>query len=180
MEGYRRASWYAETGLRWVPPSPNLRSVEQTALYPGVALVEGANVSVGRGTDAPFEQVGAPWLDGAKLAARLARRGIAGVRFTPTDFVPDAAPYRGRRCRGVRIELVDRKALDAPALGVELAGALHTLHPDRFRLRDTLGMVGARWVVDALAAGGDPRAITRRWEPALAAFRERRAAYLLY
>ena len=109
-----------------------------------------------------------------------ARRGIAGVRFTPTEFVPNAAPYRGLRCRGVRIELVDRTALDAPALGIELASALHALHPDRFRFGDTLGMVGARWVVDALASGSDPRAIARRWEPALAAFRERREAYLLY
>lgn len=180
MRSYARDRWYDGTGLAWVPPSPNLRSLRQATLYPGVALVEGANVSVGRGTATPFELVGAPWIDGERLAAYLNARQLGGVRFEPVEFTPEDSAYRGERCSGVRLVLTDRARLDAPALGIELASALHRLHSDRFRLEATTGMVGARWVVQAIRDGDDPRTIAARWQPALARFAAIRGRYLLY
>jgi uncharacterized protein YbbC (DUF1343 family) len=180
MEGYRRASWYDQTGLRWVNPSPNLRSLTQTALYPGVAMIEGANVSVGRGTTAPFELFGAPWIDSRQLADYLNRRHIAGVEFAATTFTPAEGPHHGKACRGVKIELRDRNALDAPALGVEIASALYTLYPQQFALGDTLGMIGARSVLRAIWAGEDPRIIKSNWQNPLADFQQLRSKYLLY
>lgn len=180
MEGYRRASWYDQTGLRWVNPSPNLRSMTQTALYPGVAMIEGANVSVGRGTSAPFEWFGAPWIDDRQLADYLNRRRIAGVEFAAARFTPAEGPHRGKLCRGVKIALADRAALDAPALGVEIASALHALYPQQFALGDTLGMIGARSVLRAIWAGEDPRIIRANWQASLLDFEQVRAKYLLY
>ncbi len=180
MRGYARDRWYDETGLPWIPPSPNLRSLREAALYPGVALIEGANVSVGRGTPSPFEVVGAPWLDGVALAAYLNHRDVPGIRFEPATFVPERDTYRGARCGGVRLVLFDRERLDAPALGVELASALHRLAPSRFTLEATVGMIGARSVVDAIAKGDDPRDIVARWQTALARFRTVRERFLLY
>ena len=124
MEGWQRGDWFDSTGLAWVNPSPNLRSVTEAALYPGVALIEGTNVSVGRGTDTPFELVGAPWINSRELAAYLNARGIAGVRFVPVTFTPTASNYAGQKCEGVNVVLTERNALDAPELGIELAAAL--------------------------------------------------------
>lgn len=180
MEGYRRQAWFDQTGLPWVNPSPNLRSLTQATLYPGVGLIESANVSVGRGTPTPFEVVGAPWISGTQLADYLNRRQLPGVAFTAVTFSPAAAPYRGRRCQGVRLRLTDRGALDTPALGVELASALVRLYPGQFQLGNTLGMLGSRQVLQAIKRGDDPRDIERRWQPGLAAFQRLRAKYLLY
>jgi uncharacterized protein YbbC (DUF1343 family) len=180
MQGYVRGSWYEETGLAWVAPSPNLRSLAGTTLYPGVGLIEDTNVSVGRGTPTPFEVVGAPWMDGAALAAALQRRGIAGVRFAGVAFTPTASRYAGRRCKGIRIELTDRTALDASRLGIELAVALRKLHADRFAMRDMFRLLASREVLAAIEAGEDPADIERRWQPALRAFMTLRAKYLLY
>ena len=180
MTGYRRASWFDETGLPWVGPSPNLRSLTQTALYPGVALVEGANISVGRGTASPFEIFGAPWIDGRRLAAYLNRRRIPGVRFQATSFTPDASTYANRRCHGVHLLLDNRDLLDAPALGIEIAAALHRLYPRKFDLDGTLGMIGARSVLDAIRDGEDPRSIVSQWQDPLAQFKQMREKYLLY
>ena len=180
MRGYRRTQWYDETGLRWIAPSPNLRSLSEAALYPGVALVEGANVSVGRGTTTPFELLGAPWVDGKALASFLNRRSIPGVRFAPVEFRPTADAFAGRLCRGVRIALTDRSQLDAPRLGIEIASALRRLHRGQFRLEETLGSIGARWVLEAIREGEDPRSIAGRWQASLEKFVALRAKYLLY
>jgi len=180
MEGYRREDWFDQTGLPWVSPSPNLRSLTQAILYSGVGLVESANISVGRGTATPFEVIGAPWIAGDRLAGYLNGRQLPGIAFEPVAFVPNASPYRGQRCQGVRLRLVDRQALDAPALGVELASALYRLYPGKFQVGETLSMVGSRQVLQALKCGDDPREIQRRWQPGLADFSRRRAQYLLY
>jgi uncharacterized protein YbbC (DUF1343 family) len=180
MLGYRRSMWYDQTGLTWVNPSPNLRSVDEATLYPGVGLIEGANVSVGRGTSSPFELIGAPWVDGARLASYLARRDIGGVRFEPTDFTPDADRYAGRECQGVRITLTDRASLDVARLGVELAAAFHRLYPTQFRLEATLSLIGSSKVLAAVASGVDPRAVSALWRSELSAFEAVRARYLLY
>jgi len=180
MRGYRRSAWYDETGLRWINPSPNLQSVRAATLYPGVALVEGTNVSVGRGTPAPFELLGAPWIDGAVLASYLNQRAIPGVRFKPAEFTPTENPYAHRRCHGVRIVVEDRRILDAPALGVELASALQRLDPRTFQLDRTVGLIGARWVLQAIRDGEDPRSIVQHWQGPLERSLELRAKYLLY
>jgi uncharacterized protein YbbC (DUF1343 family)/CubicO group peptidase (beta-lactamase class C family) len=180
MAGYRRQAWFDETGLPWVNPSPNLRSLTQAIFYPGVGLVESANVSVGRGTPTPFEVLGAPWISGKRLADYLNQRQIPGVAFAPAVFVPTANPYRGQRCEGVRLRLSDRAALDSPGLGLELAAALCRLYPGQFQLGNTLGMLGSRQALQALKSGDDPRDIQRRGQPGLEAFLRLRAKYLLY
>ncbi|MFT3931568.1 MAG: DUF1343 domain-containing protein [Spongiibacteraceae bacterium] len=180
MSGYQRTSWYDETGLQWVNPSPNLRSLTQTALYPGVALIEGANVSVGRGTASPFEVFGAPWINGKKIADYLSQRKISGVRFLTTSFTPLQSPYFKQRCEGVRVVLTDRDSLDAPTLGVEITAALHKFYPKKFQLGDTLGMIGSRSVLNAIRDGEDPRVIVSQWQDPLDEFKQLRAKYLLY
>jgi uncharacterized protein YbbC (DUF1343 family)/CubicO group peptidase (beta-lactamase class C family) len=180
MQGYRRGEWFDETGLPWVNPSPNLRSLTEAILYPGVGLIESANISVGRGTATPFEVVGAPWVSGERLAAYLNRRQLPGIAFAPVSFSPTASPYRGRLCEGVRLRITDRGALNTPALGLELAAALCRLYPGRFQMGNTLGMVGSRQVLQGLACNEDPREIQRRWQAELSGFQRLRAKYLLY
>jgi uncharacterized protein YbbC (DUF1343 family) len=180
MRGYQRSVWYDQTGLQWIGPSPNLRTLTAATLYPGVALVEGANVSVGRGTGTPFELLGAPWISGRALAAYLNERRIPGVHFTPRDFTPSESRYARRLCHGVQITLVDRQALDASVLGVEIAGALYRFYPRDFQLEKTVGLIGARRVIQAIKTGQDPRSIVRNWQGQLGEFRSRRAKYLLY
>jgi uncharacterized protein YbbC (DUF1343 family)/CubicO group peptidase (beta-lactamase class C family) len=180
MRDWQRTDWYDETGLPWVNPSPNLRNLAEAVLYPGVAMIEGAEVSVGRGTDTPFEVVGAPWMDARKLAAYLNAREIQGVRFLPMDFKPLSNRFEGQACHGVQIVLLDRQALDSTELGVELAAALYKLFPDNFQLDRTLSLIGARWVLQEIRAGEDPRRIAYQWQEALEQFRRLRAKYLLY
>ncbi|MDH5297507.1 MAG: DUF1343 domain-containing protein [Desulfobulbaceae bacterium] len=180
MQGYRRELWQDQTGLPWLSPSPNLLTIEEAILYPGVAMVEGANISVGRGTETPFELVGAPWVDGPQLAAHLNDRGMAGVRFLPVSFTPAKDRYAGQLCQGVRVVLVDRQRLDAAALGLELASGLYRLHPESFQLAKTTGLIGARWVTQAIREGEEPGAIIARWQEPLDRFRAVRAKYLLY
>ncbi len=180
MEGYRRSDWYDETGLLWVNPSPNLRTVTEAILYPGVAMVEGANVSVGRGTDRPFELLGAPWIKTRELTAYLKGRKIQGVRFTPADFTPKNGRFKDRLCHGVQIVLVDRQALDSPALGVEIASALHRLYPKDFQLSKTLGLIGSREILQAIKDGQDPNSTVENWQGPLEQFCRVRSKYLLY
>ncbi len=180
MDGYRRELWFDDTGLRWVNPSPNLRSLTQAVLYPGVALVEAANVSVGRGTPTPFEVVGAPWISGPELAGVLRRRQLSGVSFEPAAFTPRASRYQGTPCQGVRLRVTARDELDTPALGVELAAALYRLYPRHFQVDRTLYMVGSAEVLRAIKNGEDPQDIRRRWQPGLERFQRLRARYLLY
>jgi uncharacterized protein YbbC (DUF1343 family)/CubicO group peptidase (beta-lactamase class C family) len=180
MRGYRRELWFDQTGLPWVNPSPNLRSLTQATLYPGVAMVEAANVSVGRGTATPFEVVGAPWIVGERLARHLNGRHLSGVKFEPVVFVPQSSRYAGQRCEGVRLRLTDRTELDAPALGLELAHALYHLFPGKFDLERTRYMIGSTATLAAIRNGTDPQDIRRAWQPALAAFLRLRQKYLMY
>lgn len=180
MCGYQRHDWYDDTGLKWISPSPNLRTLTEATLYPGVGLVEGANLSVGRGTDTPFELLGAPWIDGKVLADTLNLRGITGVFFIPADFTPDASRYKNQPCHGVRILLIDRHALDSPLLGVEIASALHQLYPAQFYIHEIAGMVGSRSVLQAITNGQDPKTISSQWQNRINEFTAQRARYLLY
>jgi uncharacterized protein YbbC (DUF1343 family)/CubicO group peptidase (beta-lactamase class C family) len=180
MIGYKRNFWFDETGLQWVKPSPNIRSLNEAVLYPGVALIEGANVSVGRGTETPFEIFGAPWIHAKKLAEYLTKRQIKGIRFVPADFSPKSSPYKNRQCHGVRIILSDRNALDSPALGIEIASALHRLYPKDFQIDKTLPLIGSRKVLQSVKDGLDPRTIVKEWQEALDRFNKMRANYFLY
>jgi len=180
MEGWQRGDWFDSTGLAWVNPSPNLRSVTENALYPGVGLVEGTNVSVGRGTDSPFELVGAPWVKSRELAEYLNARGIAGVRFVPISFTPTASVYEGKECQGVNVILTDRNALDSPELGIELAAAFRKLYAADFKIERMTGLLVNQAAYDALAAGVDPRRIAQDWQEGLEKFVQLRKKYLIY
>jgi uncharacterized protein YbbC (DUF1343 family)/CubicO group peptidase (beta-lactamase class C family) len=180
MEGWQRGDWFDSTGLEWVNPSPNLRSLTEAALYPGVGLIEGTNVSVGRGTDTPFELLGAPWMKGQELAAYLNGRGIAGVRFVPVTFTPTAAVYSGQKCEGVNLVLTERNALDGPELGIELATALQRLYPANFKLGRITQLLVNQAVFDGLMAGEDPRRIAQDWQEELEKFEVMRQKYLIY
>jgi uncharacterized protein YbbC (DUF1343 family)/CubicO group peptidase (beta-lactamase class C family) len=180
MSGWIRGDWYDSTALTWVNPSPNLRSLTEAALYPGVALVEGTNVSVGRGTDTPFELLGAPWINGGELAAYLNGRGISGVRFVPVRFTPNAGSYKDQNCQGVNIILLERNALDAPEFGVELASALRKLYPQQYRMERMVEILANQAVFNAILQGQDPRRIADDWRDELQKFLQIRQKYLLY
>jgi uncharacterized protein YbbC (DUF1343 family) len=180
MKGWSRALWYDETGLPWVNPSPNLRSVTQATLYPGVALLETTNVSVGRGTDAPFELLGAPWIDAERLARTLNVRGLAGIRFAPVEFTPASSKYSGERCRGIRMTVTDRAALRPVALGVEIATALRDLHGPDWK-RDRFGeLLGSAAAVTRFERGETAGQVVAGWAAELMEFERRRSRFLLY
>ncbi|MBI4166741.1 MAG: DUF1343 domain-containing protein [Acidobacteria bacterium] len=180
MRGWRRTDWFDETGLEWVNPSPNLRNMTEIALYPGVAMIEGANVSVGRGTDTPFALVGAPWIIALQFSGELTKRQIAGVSFMPVRFTPNSGPYAGISCQGVSIILLDRGALNSPALGIELASALYRLYPRDFDLDRTLSLIGSRAALDEIRQGKDASSIILGFDEPLEQFRHMREKFLLY
>ena len=180
MDGWQRGDWFDATGLVWVNPSPNLRSVYAASLYTGVALIEGTNVSVGRGTDTPFELVGAPWMKSRELAAYLNARGIAGVRFVPVTFTPTSSNYSGQKCEGVNLIVTDRNGFDAPELGIELAAALQKLYPADFKIEHMKGLLVNQSVYDALMEAQDPRRIAQDWQDGLEKFSQVRKKYLIY
>jgi uncharacterized protein YbbC (DUF1343 family) len=180
MKGYRRDAWFDETGLMWVNPSPNLRSITEAALYPGVAMVEGANVSVGRGTGTPFELFGAPWVRGQELTDYLNLRKIEGVEFLPVEFTPESSLYKGCTCRGTRILLKDRGTLDSGLLGIEIISALYRLFPQDFKIDETRALIGSQHILEAIKAGEDPRAVALLWKEPLEHFLGLREKYLLY
>ena len=180
MEGWQRGDWFDSTALAWINPSPNLRSITEAGLYPGVGLIEGTNVSVGRGTDTPFELLGAPWMKGRELATYLNARGIAGVRFVPVSFTPTASNYANQKCEGVNLVLTDRNGLDAPELGIELAAALKKLYPADYKLERLPELLVNQSAYDGLVAGKDPRRIAQDWQDDLEKFELIRKKYLIY
>ena len=180
MEGWQRGDWFDSTGVLWANPSPNIRDLNQTTLYPGVAMIEGTNVSVGRGTDTPFEVVGAPWIKSKELAVYLNNRTVQSVRFVPIAFTPSASNFSGQRCEGVNLIVTDRNTLDSPELGIELAAALHKLYPNDFKLERMADLLVNQSVFDAIEAGEDPRRIAEDWQDRLTEFVQLREKYLLY
>jgi uncharacterized protein YbbC (DUF1343 family)/CubicO group peptidase (beta-lactamase class C family) len=184
MQGWSRGEYFDQTGLTWVNPSPNLRSVTAAALYPGLGMLDAANVSVGRGTATPFEHIGAAYVKGQELADYLNGCGIAGVRFEATTFRVEEDgnkyPFHGQEIEGVAMTVTDRAVLDAPELGIEVIAALHRLYPAEFKMEKVAGLIVNKATMEGLAEGKDPKAIAAGWEPALSAFNARREAYLLY
>lgn len=180
MQGWRRGMRFAQTGLDWVPPSPNLRRPSTALLYPGAAWVEGANVSVGRGTDHPFEWIGAPWISGERWAQALRELALPGVEISPVAFEPQAAPYRGRRCEGVALRITDAERFDAVLLAAAMVRTLHRLWPGTFEAGKTVGMVGSAASLEDIEGDVDLRDLSSRWAEDRAAFMRARADALLY
>jgi len=180
MEGRMRGDWFDSTGQLWINPSPNMRNLTEAVLYPGVGLIETTNISVGRGTDTPFELLGAPWIDAGDLARSLNAREIAGVRFVPVSFTPASSSYAQEKCGGVNIVVTDRNALDAPELGIEIASALEKLYPGQYKIDSLDTLMVSKASLDALRAGEDPRRIAEQWRDGIEQFQARRAKFLLY
>ncbi len=181
MKGWQRGDWFDDTGFSWTNPSPNLRSTRAAMLYPALGLIETTNVSVGRGTDTPFEQAGAPWIDGPTLAHALNARTLPGIRFTPVSFTPEAPyPYAGQLCHGVELTVTNRNEIDAPELGLEIATALRKLYGDQYQLGKIDTLLANHAVLSDLLAGRDPERIDEDWQQSLHDFEEKRKPYLLY
>ncbi len=180
VTGWRRGDFYDRTGLTWRNPSPNMRHLTAALLYPGIGLLETTNVSVGRGTERPFEWIGAPWIDGRKLAAELARRDLPGVRFVPVSRTPTSSKHQGVECGGVDIIAVDWAAVRPVRLGLEVAAALRLLYPQKWETRNFDRLLVHKATYEGVLAGKPIADIERSWGPDLAAFQERRQAALLY
>lgn len=179
-EGWRRADAFDATGLEWVNPSPNMRSLTEAFLYPGIGLLEFTNLSVGRGTDTPFEVIGAPWLDDHALADALAARRIPGVGFVPIRFTPDASKFKGASCSGVNIAVTDRAALDPVRVGLEIAVALRRLYPQEWEIDKLDLLLLHKATLEALRSGADADTVLEQSRDGLKEFGRRRQPHLLY
>ena len=181
MQDWHRGDWLDSTGVPWVDPSPNMRSLNAALLYPGLCLLESSrNFSVGRGTDAPFEQVGADFIGGRELAAYLNQRQIPGVRVYPTRFTPTESNFKGVRIEGVRFVVTNRDLFDSTRLGLELAAAVNKLYPGKLDISVSRRLIGSDDVIKRLQAGDDPRLIEESLTDSVASFVKLREPFLLY
>ncbi len=180
LENWRRAMWFDSTGLVWVNPSPNMRSLTEAALYPGVGLLETTNISVGRGTDTPFEVIGAPWLDGQKLASYLNARRIAGVRFVPIRFTPKSSVFKNEDCGGVNLVITDRSRFQSVLTGVEIAVALHLLYSAEWKIDAYSRLLVSADALERLKRGEAAADMVQSWSVGLDEFRRLRARVLIY
>jgi uncharacterized protein YbbC (DUF1343 family)/CubicO group peptidase (beta-lactamase class C family) len=180
MKNWNRRQWFEQTGLPWTPPSPNLRELTSTALYPGLDILQNAGISVGRGTDTPFEIFGAPYIHGVELAAALNKRYIPGVRFVPTKFTPRSGTHKDELCEGAEIVITDRASVHSMLMGFEIASALAKLYPELFHVEQLSLLVGNSSAISRLQHGDSPTRIFSDEDPALELFRTMRSKYLLY
>jgi uncharacterized protein YbbC (DUF1343 family) len=179
-EGWNRRDFFDRTNLLWIHPSPNMRALSAALLYPGIGLLETTNVSVGRGTDRPFEIVGAPWIDGRRLASALTAAHVPGVRFVPLRFTPKSSTHAGKECGGVQIFLDDWRQFQALPLGITIAYQLRKLYPEQWQIKRYGVLLAHPPTLEALGRGESPEAIMRRWQPDLERFQQKRKEYLLY
>ena len=181
MKNWNRGDWFDATTLIWINPSPNMRSLNAATLYPGVAMLEGsANYSVGRGTDSPFEQVGADFIRGRELALYLNQRQIPGLRVYAARFRPDSSNFKGREIEGVRFVITNRELFHSSRAGIEIASALLKLYPGKISLAADQKLIGNGELIKSIEAGDDPRGIIERQQAHLQPFLEVRRKYLLY
>jgi uncharacterized protein YbbC (DUF1343 family) len=181
MKNWERGDWFDDSTLMWVNPSPNMRSLNAALLYPGLAMLEAAsNYSVGRGTDAPFEQIGADWIVGQTLAKYLNSRFIPGVRVYPTKFRPESSHFAGHEIEGVRFVITDREAFDSTRLGIEVAAALEKFYPGKIDFEKCRYLIGNHTILGDLEVGKDASAAWSQAQEQATAFIERRKPYLLY
>lgn len=181
MKGWQRGDWYDSTSLPWIDPSPNLRNLKEATMYPGIGLIESSNISVGRGTDTPFDWIGAPWINATQLASALNHRMIPGIRFVPVQFTPRAPyPYAGRLCHGVGFVITNRNELDSPEVGIEIASMLNDLYPQQYHLKEIERLLDNQATLTMLENHVDPDTIAYSWRKSLQAFMKARKAYLIY
>lgn len=180
MEGWQRTMWFDATNLMWVNPSPNMRSLTEATLYPGIGLLETTNVSVGRGTDTPFEVIGAPWIRGQQLAAALNQRRLPGVRFVPIRFKPTASVFKGEECEGFNVVITDRAAFRPVPIGIEIAVALRRLYPEQWKVEAYGRLLVNAATLERVKRGDAPEEIERSWTAMLNEFGRRRVQVLLY
>ncbi|UCD30684.1 MAG: DUF1343 domain-containing protein [Planctomycetota bacterium] len=180
MENWRRDQWYDQTGLLWINPSPNMRNLTQAVLYPGVGLIEMSNVSVGRGTDEPFERLGAPWIDARKLATALNASGLDGVRCVPIEFIPTSSKFAGEKCGGVHIIVTNRDTIKPVFVGLTIAWQLCRLFRNDFQLERVNILLKNDKVLDALRRAVNPATVGKIWQKDLEEFKRIRKKYLIY
>jgi uncharacterized protein YbbC (DUF1343 family) len=181
MDDWHRSEIFADTGLKWIPPSPNLRTLDETFLYPGIEPLQAGGVSVGRGTIKAFEFVGAPWLEpSAEFADELEGRQLPGVRFFAAGIIPLGGPYAGQMCHGAFVFVTDPATFRSARLGIELADALHRMFPAKFQLDKTIFLIGSQSTIERIKRKDAPANIIADWEPDLEKFRVMRQKYLLY
>jgi uncharacterized protein YbbC (DUF1343 family) len=180
MKNWHRNYFFESTGARWIPPSPNLRTLKGSVLYPGIEVLQSAGVSVGRGTETPFEEFGAPWINGEEVAAELNSRHIAGVQFKNQPFIPVIGLYSGQRCGGVGMRVTDRQAVRAVRVGLEIATILKKLYPDKFDPDKLMVLIGNDETIRKLKEGVPPEQIVESWSADLNAFEQLRKKYFLY
>jgi uncharacterized protein YbbC (DUF1343 family) len=180
MKNWHRNYFFESTGRKWIPPSPNLRTLKGSLLYPGLEILQNAGVSVGRGTEAPFEEFGAPWINGEEVAQLLNARNLPGVHFVNQPFIPVSGLYAGQHCGGVGVRVTDRAALRSMRVGLEIAAELHKKYPDHFDVTKTLLLLGSDSTIQQLQAGTPPGEIVASWTKDLATFDAVRRRYFLY
>lgn len=180
MKNWHRNYFFESTGARWIPPSPSLRTTKGSVLYPGIEILQAAGVSVGRGTETPFEQFGAPWINGEQVAAALNERHLDGLRFVNQPFIPVSGLYSGQRCGGVGVRITDRQRVRAMRMGIEIATVLKKFYPEKFDPEKLLLLVGNTETIQELQAGAPPEKIVQGWSADLSTFEQARKQYFLY
>jgi uncharacterized protein YbbC (DUF1343 family) len=180
MKNWHRNYFFESTGIRWVPPSPNLLTQKGAVLYPGIEILQNAGVSVGRGTETPFEEFGAPWMDGDTIASALNARNLPGLRFAGQPFIPISGLYAGQHCGGVAIRITNRPAVRAVRAELEIAAVLRRLYPEHFDPAKLLLLTGNAETIRLLQEGASPEKIVESWAADLAAFEQMRRKYFLY
>ena len=180
LRNWHRNYFFESTGIKWVPPSPALRTTKGSILYPGIEILQASGVSVGRGTQTPFEEFGAPWIDGEAVAAALDERHLPGLRFESKSFIPIGGPHSGERCSGVSVRVTDRFVVRSMRLGLEIAEILQRLYPKDFDTDKLVGLLGNAGTVQQIKDGVPPEKIVASWSDALASFDQVRRKYYLY
>jgi len=180
MKNWHRNYFFESTGIKWIPPSPNLRTTKGSILYPGIEILQNAGVSVGRGTETPFEEFGAPWLNGEDVAAALNERHLPGLHFAAQPFIPIVGLYSGQRCGGVAVRITDRFSVRSTRTGLEIAATLQKLYPKQFDPEKLLSLTGNSDTIQQLQSGTPPEKIVASWSTALTAFDQIRRKYFLY
>ena len=180
MKNWHRNYFFESTGVRWIPPSPNLRTLKGSIVYPGLEILQSAGISVGRGTEAPFEEFGAPWMDGEKVASALNATHLPGLKFVTQPFIPVNGLYAGRRCNGVGVRIGDRAAVRSMRMGLEIAALLQKMYPQNFDVSKAVTLLGNAETVQKLVDGASPADIVASWQPSLSDYDKTRRRYLLY
>ena len=182
MKGWRRSMWYDRTGLKFIKPSPNMVSLETATVYPGLCLLEGTNVSEGRGTHLPFTQFGAPWIDSRSLTVELNKLNMPGIRFRPASFTPVSSKYKDQQCKGVKIIITDRDSLEPYFSGILIVNKIYKMYPNKFQWRASHfdRLCGTSAIREAITTRTSLEKLRESWQAELKSFLKIRSKYLMY